>query len=101
MIRGYCLTCHMPGTTDYPTSQYDMSNYALFMAGGVTRTYECIVPCRPESSLVWNKLTTDPPWVGVAMPPRDRFGPLPPAILDKLRVWILEGAPPDDPATCP
>jgi hypothetical protein len=100
IFRFWCLVCHVPGTTDFPTSQLDLSSYSGLMAGGVTQTYESIVPCRPESSLVWNKVTEDIPWVGDPMPPRDQFLPLPAAVRARLQTWILQGAPPDDPEPC-
>lgn len=88
-----CVSCHYPAASDWPTHHLDLRNHAGLMAGGDTRAYESIVPCRPESSLVWNKVTAEPPWVGAPMPsaPNPK---VPPASLEKLRVWILEGAPP-------
>jgi cytochrome c len=87
-----CYACHYPAANDWPTHHLDLRSYAGLMAGGDSRAYESIVPCRPESSLVWNKLTADPPWVGAPMPaaPNPK---LPATLLDKLRIWILEGAP--------
>jgi hypothetical protein len=69
-----------------------MRTYASLMTGGVTTAHETIVPCRPESSLVWNKLTSDAPWVGARMP---TTGVLSATLLAMLRTWILEGAPSD------
>lgn len=105
MALNSCLACHQPGTLYYPTSQLNISTYSRVMAGGITRIYESVVPCRPESSLVWNKVTAATPWVGIEMPPREGSGyPVyaPPAdtSLNKLRTWILEGAAPYDTGRC-
>jgi hypothetical protein len=88
-----CVSCHYPAASDWPTHRLDLRTRVGLMAGGVTRQYESVVPCRPESSLVWNKLTTDPPWVPAPMPPAPN-PKVPATLLDKLKVWILEGAPP-------
>jgi len=88
-----CVSCHYPAAADWPNHHLDLRTRAGLMAGGDTHAHESIVPCRPESSLVWNKLTAEPPWVGAPMPsaPNPK---LPAALLEKLRVWIQEGAPP-------
>ena len=88
-----CYSCHYPYASDWPQHHLDLRSYAGLMAGGDTRAYESVVPCRPESSLSWNKLSADPPWVGAPMPaaPNPK---VPPELLEKLRVWISEGAPP-------
>ena len=75
------------------------------MAGGRTTIYECVYPCRPESSLVYNKITALPPavpWVGDYMPPPNsaNFPTVPSFLAERLRIWILEGAPPDEPEDC-
>jgi hypothetical protein len=93
-----CIGCHTPGTSDFRWSLLDMNSYELLMAGGRSAdVYESIAPCRPESSLVWNKLTEEIPWVGEPMPPRAQYDAVPADLLAKLRTWILEGAPPDAP----
>jgi len=104
-----CISCHRPSSPYFVQDSLDVQTYDNLMAGGLTsrptalpRSYECVSPCRPESSLIWNKLNADVPWVGEPMPPRDRFPAVPAAILEKLRIWILEGAPPDEPGQpCP
>ena len=88
-----CYTCHYPSAADWPNHHLDRRTYAGLVAGGDSHAYECVAPCRPESSLVWNKLTVDPPWVGAPMPGAP-YPKVPASQLEKLRVWILEGAPP-------
>lgn len=99
MLEGRaCIGCHTPGTSDFRWSFLDMNSYELLMAGGRSSdVYECIAPCRPESSLMWNKLTEEIPWVGEPMPPRAQYEAVPADLLAKLRTWILEGAPSDAP----
>ena len=94
MLGPTCTTCHSPASPYWPAHHLDLTSYAGLMAGGRSAGYETIVPCRPESSLVWNKITQEVPWVGDPMPPRD--APVAPDILERIRTWILEGAP-DDP----
>ena len=95
-----CASCHNRESPYYAQHELDLTTYAGLMAGGRSRTtYVTVVPCRPESSLVWNKTSSQQPWVGSPMP-LDAAS-LPPDLLEKLRTWILEGAPPDDPEICP
>jgi hypothetical protein len=93
VLLARCVSCHYPAALDWPNHHLDLRTHAGLMAGGDTHTHESVVPCRPESSLVWNKLTVEPPWVGAPMPsaPNPK---LPATLLEKLRVWITEGAPP-------
>jgi hypothetical protein len=98
-----CTGCHDPAYPDrgYPDNLLDLTDLAGFMAGGKTTLFRTVSPCRPESSFVYNKLTAAVPWVGEPMP-NDPAYPVPPAALvERLRVWILEGAPPDEPPQCP
>lgn len=100
----FCTFCHYPGSSEYPSSELDLRTYASFMAGGKSTAqglYECVYPCRPESSLVYNKITATVPWIGNPMPPPPIFPPVWPNVREMLRVWILEGAPPDEPEDCP
>lgn len=97
----FCTFCHQPSSSEFPNSELDLRTYAALMAGGKTTAYECVYPCRPESSLVYNKISQAVPWVGNPMPPPPTFPPVFPQIQERLRIWILEGAPPDDPAACP
>ena len=97
----FCTFCHNPESSEYPTSELDLRSYASLMHGGKTTVYECVSPCRPESSLVYNKVSSASPWVGTSMPPPPTFPSVPAPIQERLRVWILEGAPPDDPQDCP
>ena len=96
----FCVFCHNPSSSEYPNSELDLRTYASLMAGGKTTAYACVYPCRPESSLVFDKISEDVPWVGNPMPPAT-FPTVFPPIQERLRVWISEGAPPDDPETCP
>jgi len=94
----FCTFCHYPGSSEYPSSELDLRTFDALMAGGKSTTqgiYECVYPCRPESSLVYNKITAAVPWVGNPMPPPPTFPPVWADVREMLRVWILEGAPPD------
>jgi hypothetical protein len=88
-----CVSCHHPAAADWPRHHLDLRTHAGIVAGGDVRAYESVAPCRPESSLVWNKVTAQTPWVGAPMPPAPNPR-LPAALIEKLRVWISEGAPP-------
>jgi len=99
----FCTFCHHPGSSEYPNSELDLRTYSSLMAGGKSTShglYECVYPCRPESSLVYNKVTQTVPWVGNPMPPPPVFPHVWPEVQEMLRVWILEGAPPDDSEDC-
>jgi hypothetical protein len=101
----FCTFCHHPESSEYPNSELDLRSYASLMLGGKTTIYKCVYPCRPESSLVYNKITAIPPavpWLGDHMPPPStaNFPFVRPEIAERLRVWILEGAPRDDPEDC-
>ncbi len=97
----FCTFCHQPSSSEFPNSELDLRTYESLMAGGKTTIYECVYPCRPESSLVYDKISAAVPWVGNPMPPPPTFPSVFPPIRERLRVWILEGAPPDDPADSP
>ncbi|MFN8177696.1 MAG: Ig-like domain-containing protein [bacterium] len=92
----FCTFCHIHGSSQFPDSQLDLTTYAWAMHGGKSQAiYHCIYPCRPESSLVYNKISAAVPWVGGQMPVPPTFPPVPPSLQQKLWVWISEGAPPD------
>jgi hypothetical protein len=59
------------------------------------RGWKRVVPGSPETSLLWNKLTLDPPACGVRMP-WGGLNPLPQHALDCVRNWILGLSSPDD-----
>jgi hypothetical protein len=98
-----CTWCHDPAYPDrgYQDNFLDLTDLAGLLAGGKTTLFRSVSPCRPESSFVYNKLTAAVPWVGEPMPNDPAFPVPPAALVDRLRVWILEGAPPDVPPQCP
>ena len=101
----FCTFCHDPRSSEYPNSELDLRSHESLMQGGRTTIYQCVYPCRPESSLVYNKITSLPPavpWLGDYMPPPNsaNLPTVPEYLAERLRVWISEGAPPDDPAPC-
>jgi hypothetical protein len=68
------------------------------MAGG--KSYRelglaTVVPAKPESSLWWNKIYEESPWVGEPMPPREEYDRLEEEMLNWIRTWIHEGGAPD------
>jgi hypothetical protein len=93
-----CYACHTPTDEEYyPESEYDMSSYNATLAGGKSLRelgLESVVPCKPESSLVWIKVYDETPPVGDPMPPPGDLQPLTPEQLERVRTWIEEGAPP-------
>ncbi|MCA9729399.1 MAG: hypothetical protein KC729_17055, partial [Candidatus Eisenbacteria bacterium] len=94
-----CYVCHNPGAPQIPESELDMSSIRTIRQGGRSLRelgLEALVPCRPESSLIWIKVTDDTPPVGNPMPPPGLGTPLTPAEIERLRIWIEEGAPPDE-----
>jgi len=97
----FCTFCHDSRASEYQNSLLDVRSYDSLMAGGQTTIFPIVSPCLPESSLVYNKITSDNPWIGNPMPPFEFFPRVPPSVAERLRVWILEGAPPDDPVECP
>ena len=94
-----CIKCHNPGSSEYPRNLLDFTSYDTMMQGGVTTFYRIVFPCRPESSLIYNKISEETPWVPGPMPPNGdnetQFPPITPETEEAMRVWILEGAPPD------
>lgn len=99
--KGFCTFCHIPSSSEYPNSLLDLTSYATTMAGGKTTIYKCVAPCRPESSFIYNKVIAATPWLGDHMPNEPSFPELSPQLKEQLRVWILEGAPPDVLEPCP
>ena len=91
----FCIHCHKADSGQETNGLY-LTSYEETMAGGLTTYYRIVYPCRPESSLVYNKVTSDAPWVGSRMPPpNEPFPPIQPGAVAKLERWIRRGAPPD------
>lgn len=91
-----CFHCHNPGSDQFWRSDFDMTTYNKMMAGGRSLRdlgIASIVPCRPESSLVYMKIYDARPRVGDPMPPPPDFSPLTPEQIQQIRIWIHEGAP--------
>ncbi|HMB71336.1 MAG TPA: Ig-like domain-containing protein [bacterium] len=98
-----CTWCHDPAYPDrgYQDNLLDLTDLAGLLAGGKTTLFQSVSPCRPESSLIYNKVSAAVPWVGEPMPNDPAYPTPPAAMVERLRVWILEGAPPDVPSQCP
>ncbi len=92
--------CHTPGSTEFDESLLDMSTYAGLMRGGINQDiHPCVVPCKPDSSFLMNKIDEfQEPWTGERMPPDEL--PLDEELVGFIRTWIAEGAPPNDPQIC-
>lgn len=93
-----CYTCHTPNDETWPEHEFDMSSFNTTLAGGRSLRelgIKTIVPCKPDSSLLWIKVSDETPPVGDPMPPPGDLQPLTPEQLEKVRTWIEEGAPPD------
>ena len=94
-----CYVCHNGGAPEYSTSEFDMSSLITMLEGGKSQRelgLRALVPCKPDSSLIWIKLTDPTPPVGDPMPPPGTRDPLSPERMEKIRTWIEEGAPPDE-----
>ncbi|MCA9754765.1 MAG: hypothetical protein KDA27_03110 [Candidatus Eisenbacteria bacterium] len=94
-----CYVCHNPGAPEIPDSEFDMSTWITMLEGGKSQRelgLRALVPCKPDSSLIWIKITDDTPLVGDPMPPPDSREPLTPEQKEMIRIWIEEGAPPDE-----
>jgi hypothetical protein len=94
-----CYVCHNPGAPEIGESEFDMTSLATMRQGGRSLRelgIEALVPCKPESSLIWMKIVDDTPVVGNPMPPPGDAVPLLPEEIERLRIWIEEGAPSDE-----
>lgn len=81
-----CSATNCHGTS--PQSGFSVASYTSVLAGGINGAG--IVPGRPDLSIVYLKLTANPPF-GLRMP---RFStPFSDQRLDSIRLWILAGAP--------
>ena len=97
-----CYVCHNPGAPEIGDSEFDMTSLATIAQGGRSLRelgIEALVPCKPDSSLFYVKIVDETPVVGTPMPPPGESVPLLPEEIEKLRIWIEEGAPPDEGAT--
>jgi hypothetical protein len=105
----WCIFCHHDGSGFDEESGLELDTYEKLMAGGTHTAqgiYECVYPCKPESSFIYNKITESVPWYGDIMPPPPPTSPFPTVLQYKphmpavLWTWISEGAPPDDGEGC-
>lgn len=97
IFNTYCIRCHVTGgfanQSGIPLKLVDGSSYRLLVnqASAQRNDLKLVRPSHPDESLLYMKLTQDPPPVGVRMP-WDR-GPAPTEDeVQKIRTWISEGA---------
>jgi hypothetical protein len=106
IVWGQCTKCHNPDSSEWPNMELDLRTYSGLMAGGLTTAFPIVSPGRPEASFLYNKITavwdSVDAWVGEPMPPPPPllFPPVFDYLKEQMRVWILEGAAPDDPEEC-
>ncbi len=81
----HCVTCHNGPAAQ---RQLHLDSHAGVLAGGETGI--AVVPCQPDSSLVYLKAALQTPPVGDRMPPNGPY--LGQAQLDIIRLWIEQGA---------
>lgn len=96
ILDGRCLGCHSGAA---PPAGLRLDSHANVLAGGITGTE--VVACQPTASLIYLKVSSDTPPVGVRMP---QGGPyLSAAQIQTIHDWIAGGAPldcPTDPGAC-
>jgi hypothetical protein len=96
ILDGRCLGCHSGSA---PPAGLRLDSHANVLAGGITGTE--VVACQPTASLIYLKVSSDTPPVGVRMP---QGGPyLSAAQIQTIHDWIAGGAPldcPTDPGVC-
>lgn len=91
-----CVDCHSPGgeaeIQGIPQDLREGNAYAAIVnqSSAQDEAWTLVVPSNPESSLLYLKVSSDEPPVGVRMP-NDR-DPLPDDQIDLIRRWISEGA---------
>ena len=95
IVQKYCLPCH--AEESYNPSQLSLDTYELLMKGG--KHGPPIVPGKPEESIMFKKLSPDPPF-GDPMPlkVRRRKNPsqqkkLTEEEIRSITEWIKQGAP--------
>ncbi len=82
-----CQGCHNPTKAD---AELDLTTYAAFAKGG--KTDKSFEPGHPENSLLMDMISGENP------PMPKKADPLPPAEVELIKRWILEGAKDDTPA---
>lgn len=87
VLKKYCLPCHTEDQMN-PSELY-LDTYEGLMTGG--KHGKPVIPGKPDSSLIIQKLTLKPPPFGDPMPMK-RKTPFPEDTVKILRKWIEQGA---------
>ncbi len=96
MLGGNCIACHKG--TSAPRALH-LTSYAEVLAGG--QSGMTVVPCQPELSQLFLKVSQDKPPFGERMPLGGPY--LSASQIETLRTWIAQGASascPVDPLLC-
>lgn len=89
IIENNCHKCHVPGEAGQQRSGLDLSTYSSLVAGGTNSVGTIVVPGKPCSSVLWQKVSPAPPF-GARMP--RGADPLTDADIALIHDWISEGA---------
>ena len=89
LLGSRCEGCHIPEPLGL--GGLKLWSHEKVLAGGLNNgDHPAVVPCKPDESLLYLKLSQDTPPVGARMPlGRD---PLPSGEVALIRRWISEGA---------
>lgn len=84
-----CLACHGPDPATRKAGLRLDTREGVFEAG--RRRDASVVPGDPDASPLWQRIGTDDP--AEVMPPPDSLKALKPDEKERIRAWILQGAP--------
>ena len=87
LLERHCVSCHGP---EKPKGEYDLATRELAFKGGEVKG-TAIVAFQPEKSPLYTLMAL-PADDDDVMPPKKNGGPLPKEELEKVRLWIAQGA---------
>ena len=87
ILEEHCVACHKAGKAE---GDFDMTTREMAFTSG--ENAPSIIPFEPEKSAIYFLTTLDKDDDDL-MPPAKKGGPLEKSITEKLRLWVLQGAP--------